>query len=50
MLNVNNRLAAGAPNRQQVRDPLFGIRVIPRSPARIVEALLHIDEQQGGVR
>ena len=48
MLDVNDRPAGGAPRRKQIGNPLFCIGIIPRSPARIVKALLHVDEEQGG--
>jgi hypothetical protein len=48
MLDVNDRLRGSAPSRKQIGNPLFGIWIIARSPAGIVKALLHIDEEQGG--
>ena len=48
MLNVDDWPARRAPGGEQIGNPLFRIRVIPRSPARIVEALLYVDEEKGG--
>jgi hypothetical protein len=48
MLDVDHRPAGGAPGREQIGDPLFCVGVVPRSPARIVKALLRVDEEQGG--
>jgi hypothetical protein len=48
VLHVNDRTARGAPSRQQIGDPLFRLGIIPRSPARIVKPLLHVDEEEGG--
>jgi hypothetical protein len=48
MLDVDDRPAGGAPSRKQIGDPLLCIGIIPRSPARIVKALLHVDEEQRG--
>ena len=45
MLGVDHRPAGRAPGREQVGDPPFGVGIVPRSPARIVEALLHVDEE-----
>jgi len=45
MLDVNDRPASGAPSRKQIGNPLFRIGIIPCSPARIVKALLHVDEE-----
>ena len=45
MLDVNDRPAGGAPGREQIGDPLFCVGIVPRSQARIVEALLHVDEE-----
>jgi hypothetical protein len=45
MLDVNDRAAGGAPNREQIGDPLFCVGIVPRSQARIVKALLHVDEE-----
>jgi hypothetical protein len=45
MLDVNDGLCGSAPSRKQIGNPLFRIGIIARSPARIVKALLHIDEQ-----
>jgi hypothetical protein len=45
MLDVNHRPAAGAPSCQQIGNPLFRVGIVPRSPSRIVEALLHVDEE-----
>ena len=45
MLDVNDRPAGGAPSRKQIGNPLFCIGIIPRSPARIVKALLDVDEE-----
>ena len=45
MLDVNDRPAAGAPSREQIGDPLFRVGIVPRSQARIVKALLHVDEE-----
>jgi hypothetical protein len=47
MLNVNHRSARGAPNCQQVGNSLLRIGIIPGAPKRIVEPLLHVDEQEG---
>ena len=45
MLDVNDRPTAGAPSREQIGDPLFCIGIIARSPARVFEALLYVDEE-----
>ncbi len=45
MLDVDDRSAGGAPGRKQIGDPLFCIGIIPRSPARIVKALLDVDPE-----
>jgi hypothetical protein len=45
MLDVNDRPAGGAPSREQIGDPLFCVGIVPRFPARIVKALLHVDEE-----
>jgi len=42
------RPAGGAPGREQFGDPLFRVGIVARSPPRIVKALLHVDEEQGG--
>jgi hypothetical protein len=44
-VTVNDRPAGGAPSRQQIGNPLFCIGIIPRPPARIVQALLHVDKE-----
>jgi hypothetical protein len=49
MLDVNDRPASGPPSGEQIGNPPFCVGIIPRSPARIVEALLHVDEEQGSV-
>jgi hypothetical protein len=48
MLDVNDRSSRGAPGREQVGNPPFCLWIIPRSPARMVKALLHVDEEQCG--
>ena len=45
MLDVNDRPAAGTPGRKQIGDPLFCVGIVPRSQARIVKALLHVNEE-----
>jgi len=45
MLDVNDRPTAGAPSREQIGDPLFCIGIVARSPARVFEALLNVDEE-----
>ena len=45
MLDVNDRPAAGAPSCEQIGDPLFCIGIVARSPARVFEALLNVDEE-----
>jgi hypothetical protein len=42
---VNDRAAGGAPSREQIGDPPFCVGIVPRSQARIVKALLHVDEE-----
>jgi hypothetical protein len=49
MLDVNDRPASGPPSGEQIGNPPFCVGIIPLSPARIIEALLHVDEDQGGV-
>lgn len=45
MLDVDDRPAGGAPGREQIGDPLFCLGIVPRSQARIVKTLLHVDEE-----
>ena len=45
VLHVNDRPAAGAPSCQQIGNPLFRVGIVPRFLSRIVEALLHVDEE-----
>ena len=45
VLDMDDRPEGGAPSREQIGDPLFCVRIVPRSPARIVKALLHVDEK-----
>jgi hypothetical protein len=45
MLDVDDGPAGRTPSREQIGDPLFRVRVVPRSQARIVQALLHVDEE-----
>jgi hypothetical protein len=45
MLDVNDRPAGGAPSCEQIGDPLFRVGIVPHSQARIVETLLHVDEE-----
>jgi hypothetical protein len=45
MLDVNDSPAGGTPSREQIGDPLFCGGIVPRSQARIVKALLHVDEE-----
>jgi hypothetical protein len=46
MLDVNDWPSCGAPRREQLGNPLFCLWIIPRSPARMVKALLYVDEKQ----
>jgi hypothetical protein len=45
MLDVDDRPAGGTPCRKQLGHPLFCLGIVPRSPARIVKALLHVNEE-----
>jgi len=45
MLDVNDGSAGGAPSREKIGDPLFCVGIVPRPQARIVKALLHVDEE-----
>jgi hypothetical protein len=48
MLDVNDRPTSGTPRGKEIGNPPFCVGIVPRSPARIVKALLHVDEKQGG--
>ena len=47
VLDVNHRPSIGPPRRQQIGDPLFRLRIVPGAISRIVESLLHVNEEQG---
>lgn len=45
VLHVNNRTVGPAPGPQQRGDIALGAGVVPLPPARVVETLLHIDQE-----
>jgi hypothetical protein len=48
VLDVNYRPACRSPGGQQLGDPLLRIGIVSGSQARTIEALLNVDEKQGG--
>jgi hypothetical protein len=46
MLDMDDWPAGGTPPREEIDNALLRLGVVPRSPARIVKALLHVDEKQ----
>jgi hypothetical protein len=48
VLDVNYRPVCRAPGSEQLGDPPLCIGIVSRSQARTIEALLYIDEKQGG--
>ena len=46
--HVDDRAPGRAPRAQQLGGALLQVRVVASAPARLVEAVLEIDEQQGG--
>jgi hypothetical protein len=50
MPHVNHRAPAVAPGAQQFQHPLLGVRVVASAQLRMVDALLHVDEDQRGFR
>ena len=46
--HVHDRAPGRAPRAQQLGDALLQVRVVAPAPARLVEALLEIDDQEGG--
>jgi hypothetical protein len=49
MLDVEQRPSRFSPGGQQRPDVLLGLGVIASAPARVEEALLDVDNDQGGV-
>jgi hypothetical protein len=50
MLNMKDGAARGTPCEQQPSGILLGPRIVPRTPLRIIEARLNVDQDQGCVR
>jgi hypothetical protein len=50
MMNMKNRATARPPRREQPRNISLDIGITRLAPARIVEALLHIDQKQSSIR
>jgi len=48
--HVDQRGSQTAPRIEQFGDAILHLRVIAPTPARIVESILHVDDQQRGVR
>jgi hypothetical protein len=50
VLDVEDRPPGPAPGSEQRSDPLLGVGIVARAPARVGEPLLDVDQQQRGGR
>jgi len=47
--DVKNGPVRGSPGSEQSCDVLFGIRIVPLAPARVINRFLNVDDDQCGL-